>query len=323
MAINMYTVAGDCPSNEELALRIQAGDRQAAELLISQNEGYITDLALDYADHCELEDLKQEGAMALLEAAKRFDSAYRTKLLTYATPAMESAMANYGAQASLSLSIPSSRYDQLRKVAHICIEAEDESEDTLINAVCEKLDVSSKVATELLREYRTLFQTRQLGDDVFSISHGGDPARAYDRYMRRTLLLRLMEEVLKPRDLNLVRYYLGIGQPDGEGVTFQELAIRLNYNGPSGAEKAYKSALRKLKKSLYSGAYGQWLSIQKAIREARAEAEADSGGYIPPQTTWVDEKKLSERFICEVSSLIRAHEIFCEALDAEKDERRN
>lgn len=188
MAINMYTVAGDCPGNEELALRIQAGDRRAAELLVSQNEGYITALALDYADHCELEELKQEGAMALLETAKRFDPSYGTRLLTYATPAMESAMADYGAQASLSLSIPSSRYDQLRKVAHIYVEAEGESEDTLINAVCEKLDVSPKVAEELLREYRTLFQTRQLGDDVFSISRGGDPARAYDRYMRRTLL---------------------------------------------------------------------------------------------------------------------------------------
>jgi len=132
-----------------------------------------------------------------------------------------------------------------------------------------------------------------------------------------------MEEVLNPRELNLVRYYLGIGLPDGERMTFQELAIRLNYNGPSGAEKAYKSALRKLKKSLYSGAYGQWLSIQKAIRETRAEAETDSGGYIPPQTTWLDEKELTERFICEVSSLIRVHEIFCEALDDEENERRN
>lgn len=103
--------------------------------------------------------------------------------------------------------------------------------------------------------------------------------------MRRVLLLQLMEEVLKPRELNLVRYYLGIGQPDEEGMTFQELAIRLNYNGPSGAEKAYKSALRKLKKELCSGAYGQWLSIQKAINKARAEAEADPGHYATPQTT--------------------------------------
>ena len=321
MAMNMYTVAGDCSSNEELALRIQAGDRQAAELLVSQNEGYITKLALDYDDHCELEDLKQEGAMALLEAAKRFDPSRGTKLLTYATPAIESAMADYGAQASLSLSIPSSRYDQLRKVAHLYAEAEEiGSENTIVDVIREKLEVSQKVAEELLREYQTLFYGRQLGDDVFSISCGGDPARAYDRYMHRTLLLRLLEEVLKPRELNLVRYYLGIGQQDGEGMTFQELAIRLNYNGPSGAEKAYKSALRKLKKELYSGAYGQWLSIQKAIREARAEAETDSDGYIPPQTTWIEDDELSERFICEVAALIRVHEIFSDAMDNEENE---
>ena len=44
--------------------------------------------------------------------------------------------------------------------------------------------------------------------------------------------------MLTPRELNLVRSYLGIGQPDEVGLTFQALAIRLNYNGPSGAEKA-------------------------------------------------------------------------------------
>lgn len=125
--------------------------------------------------------------------------------------------------------------------------------------------------------YRTLFCVRQLGDDVFSISCGGDPAVAYDRLMRWTLLMQRMEEVLTPRELNLVRSYLGIGQPDQVGMTFQELAIRLNYNGPSGAEKAYKAALRKLKKDLYGGAYGRWLSAQKVIRAAKAEAEAGRG----------------------------------------------
>ena len=117
MSMNMYTVAGDCPSNEELALRIQAGDKNAAELLLSQNEGYVTELALKHSEWCELEDLKQEGAVALLEAVKRFDPARGTKLLTYATPAMESAMLAYGAHDSLTISIPSDRYHQLRKVA--------------------------------------------------------------------------------------------------------------------------------------------------------------------------------------------------------------
>ena len=55
----------------------------------------------------------------------------------------------------------------------------------------------------------------------------------YDCLMRRTLLMQRMEEVLTPRELNLVRSYLGIGQPDEVGLTFQELAIRLNYNAPA------------------------------------------------------------------------------------------
>ena len=58
MTRNMYTVAGDGPCNEELALRIQAGDKNAAERLIAQNEGYLTKLARAYTPWCELEDLK-------------------------------------------------------------------------------------------------------------------------------------------------------------------------------------------------------------------------------------------------------------------------
>lgn len=309
----MYAT-GDYLGNEELALQMQSGDKNAAELLISQNEGYLTKLAWEYTPRCELEDLKQEEALALLDAAKRFDPAYGTKLLTYATPMIEAAMANYAAQYSSSLAIPTSRYNQLRKVAHLCAEGQDMSETELVKATCGELNVSAKVAGALIKEYQTLFCVRQLGDDVYSVSCGGDPAVAYDRYMRRTLLRQRIEEVLTPRELNLVCSYLGIGQPDDTGMTFQELAIRLNYNGPSGAEKAYKTALRKLKKDLYVGAYGQWLSAQKAIRKAKAEAETNSGNYAAPQITWLDEKELSERFICEVAALIRVHEIFSDVL---------
>ena len=314
MSRNMYAAAGDCPGNEELALRIQTGDKNAAELLISQNEGYLTKLAREYTPWCELEDLKQEAALALLDAAGRFDPAYGTKLLTYATPAIEAALSDYAAQYSSSLSIPISRYNQLRRVAYLCAEGWDASDAELVKVVYGELNVSAKVAGALIKEYRTLFCVRQLGDDVFSVSCGGDPAVAYDRLMRRTLLMQRMEQVLTPRELNLVCSYLGIGQPDEVGMTFQELAIYLNYNGPSGAEKAYKAALWKLKRDLYGGAYGHWLSAQKAIRKARAEAETNSGNYAAPQTTWLDEKKLMERFICEVAALIRVHEIFNDAL---------
>ena len=309
MTKNMYTVAGDGPCNEELALRIQVGDKNAAERLVAQNEGYITELARAYTPWCELEDLKQEAALALLDAAGRFDPACGTKLLTYATPVMEAALSDYAARYSSSLSIPISRYNQLRRVAYLCAEAQDTSEAELTKVVCGELNVSAKVAGALIKEYRTLFCVRQLGDDVFSVSCGGDPAVAYDRLMRRTLLMQRMEEVLTPRELNLVRSYLGIGQPDEGGMTFQELAIYLNYNGPSGAEKAYKAALRKLKRDLYGGAYGRWLSAQKVIRAAKAEAEQDAGHHATPQRTWWEEQALANRFACEVAALIRVYEV--------------
>ena len=291
----MYTVAGDSPCNEELALRMQAGDKNAAERLVSQNEGYLTELARAYTPWCEMEDLKQEAALALLDAAGHFDPAYGTKLLTYATPAIEAALSDYAAQHSSALSIPASRYNQLRRVAYLCAEVQGTADTGLVKAVCGELNVSAKTAKSLLNDYQTLFCVRQLGDDVFSVSCGGDPTVAYDHLMRRTLLLQQMENALTPRELNLVCSYLGIGQRD-DGMTFQELAIRLNYNGPSGAEKAYKAALRKLKKDLYVGAYGRWLSAQKAIRAAKAEVEQDAGYYTTPQRTWWEEQELADRF---------------------------
>ena len=199
MPKNMYTVAGNGPCNEELALRIQAGDKNAAERLISQNEGYLTELAQAYTPWCETEDLKQEAALALLDAAGRFDPACGTKLLTYATPAMEAAMMDYAAQYSSSLSIPISRYNQLRRVAYLCAEGWDASDAELVKAVCGELNVSAKVAGALIKEYRTLFCVRQLGDDVFSVSCGGDPAVAYDRLMRRTLLMQRSGEGVQGR----------------------------------------------------------------------------------------------------------------------------
>ena len=85
--------------------------------------------------------------------------------------------------------------------------------------------------------------------------------------------------------------------------------------GPSGAEKAYKAALRKLKRDLYGGAYGRWLSAQKAIRAAKAEAEQDAGHHATPQRTWWDEKELTDRFSCEVASLVCVYEMLKSSFD--------
>ena len=289
MTKQSVSAAEDSPTNEELVFRLQGGDPSASELLLRRNSGYLTALALRYGGNsCDpslTEDLKQEGAIALLEAAKRFDAAFGNRFLTYATHAIQADMLDYTAQNALPLSFPPVRYHQLRGVRRLMAEEENVPEAALILRIMGQLGVSQAVAWSLLQECQTLFQSVDLGDRVLEVNGSGDPAKAYDRYMRRVLLLQRMEEVLSPRELNLVRCYLGIGQPEEQGMTFQELAIRLNYNGPSGAEKAYKNAIRKLKQNLHGGAYGVWLDVQRAIREAQRQAKRGSF-YSTPQRTW-------------------------------------
>ena len=320
--MSMYLCDAPCLSNEELARRIQEGNPEAASLLFSQNEGYLTMLAISYCEQFSqdflVDDLKQEGALALLEAARRFEPSMGTRLLTYATPAIETAMKDCAAQSSFSLSFPLDRYYQLRQVAFLYATHEQDTEADLLTAIQAKLEVSVKVALRLLEEYRTVFQIESLGERVFDISFGGDPARAYDHFMRRTLLLQRMVEVLKPRELNLVRCYLGIGQPNEQGMTFQELAIRLNYNGPSGAEKAYKSAIRKLRQYLHGGDYGRWLDIQRTIQYARREAGRETG-YCSSQVTWLEEQELIRGFLCKTAALRRVYLILRTAGEEDRE----
>ena len=290
MKTQKNVAVGDRPTNEELVQRLQEGDASAAEELLRQNSGYLTALAKQY-DRMVCgpslgEDLKQEGALALLKAAEQFEPTRGNRFLTDAPPAIQAAMRDCAARSALPLTIPSGRYHQLRQVLRLMAEKEKASEAELLPCIMERMQVSKSVARSLLLESRTLFQSCDLGDQVFTVSCGGDPAKAYDNQMRRRLLFQRIEEVLSPRELNLVRCYLGIGQPEEQGMTFQELAIRLNYNGPSGAEKAYKRAIQKLKQHLHGGAYGRWLDIQQTLQEAQREAGQESGSCTP-QKTWI------------------------------------
>ena len=297
MKTQKNAAVGDRPTNEELVQRLQGGDPSAAEELLRQNSGYLTALAKQYDKTVRgpslEEDLKQEGAMAVLKAAEQFDPTLGNRFLTYATPAIQAAMRDCAARNALPLTVPAGRYHQLRQVLRLMAEKEKASEAELLPRIMESLQVSEPVARSLLLESRTLFQSCALGDQVFTVSCGGDPAKAYDHQMQRKLLFQRIEEILSPRELNLVCCHLGIGQPEEQSMTFQELAIQLNYNGPSGAEKAYKRAIQKLKRHLHGGAYGRWLDIQRAIREAQREVGEDFG-YCTPQKTWRELEEFSD-----------------------------
>ena len=87
--------------------------------------------------------------------------------------------------------------------------------------------------------------------------------------------MQRMEEVLTPRELNLVCSYHGIGQPGEVGMTFQELAIYLNYNGPSGVEKAQGCAAE-VEKGLVR--WGLWPVALRSEGHPRRQSGGGAGG---------------------------------------------
>lgn len=76
-------------NNAILAIRFQAGDREAGEALLDANRGLIHQAAraaLSRAGALEYEDLVQEGSLGLLHAAKRWDPARGVQFSSYAVP---------------------------------------------------------------------------------------------------------------------------------------------------------------------------------------------------------------------------------------------
>ena len=84
-------------TNEELCLRYQAGDTDAAEELVSRNKGFIHRIAEQYPcdfrnPRMDFDDYMQEGTLALLRAASQFDPSRQVLFLTYSGQAVRNAI---------------------------------------------------------------------------------------------------------------------------------------------------------------------------------------------------------------------------------------
>ena len=132
--------------------------------------------------------------------------------------------------------------------------------------ICQGMGVSMGVAQALRKEWFSFWNgaasldgLNQMGSDFT-----GDPAYVYEQ---RLLLKNIAMAVknLPARERNLILSYLGL---EGTAMTFRELAILFNYNGPSSAEKAYRRAVEKLKAALWEGEYGQYRRARKMVNRA-------------------------------------------------------
>ena len=252
-------------TNEELTLAYQLGDTDAGEELLRNVEGLIRHQASKMCqDDSLLEDLLQEGRVAALAAARDYDGERGALFTTYALPRIRAAMVEYLAKASLSVSIPAGRYLQLQRVGKLMKSSAEEKEQ--LAAICQGLGVSMGVAQALRRDFFSFWNSTASPDDLNQVGSDftSDPAYVYEQ---RLLLRNIAAAVenLPVRERNLILSYLGL---KGTAMTFRELAILFNYNGPSSAEKAYRRALEMLKAALWEGEYGQYRRVRRMVNRA-------------------------------------------------------
>ena len=209
---------------------------------------------------------------------------------TYATPAIQAAMRDCAARSALPLTILSGQYHQLRQVLRFM--AEDEK------------SIGSGIALTHRREAAGLGARG-------TVSAAGEPDAVPKLRLVRpgiySVLRRRPRKSLWSSDADETSFPAYRGGPVTEGAESGTLLFGdrsaggaghdvpgagrpAELNGPSGAEKAYKRAIRKLKQHLHGGAYGRWLDIQRALQETRRDAEQETG-YCTPQRTWREQKQ--------------------------------
>ena len=177
-------------------------------------------------------------------------------------------MVEYLAKAGLPVSMTVGRYLQLQRAGRLMKSSAEEKDQ--LEAICQGLGVSMEVAQALRKEWFSfcngavsLDDLNQLGSDFTS-----DPAYVYEQRLLSRGIAAAVEN-LPIRERNLIVRYLGL---EGTSMTFRELAVLLNYNGPSSAEKAYRRAVEKLKSALWEGEYGQYRRARRLVDRAMQDA---------------------------------------------------
>ena len=113
--------------NEQLVARIQGGDNEAENMLQlwKQNKGFIATIARRYSAGAEMEDLEQEGYIALSEAVRHYDSDRGMSFASYAAFWIRRRCSEC-AMNSAAVHIPLARGDEVRRYQKIMREYRQE-----------------------------------------------------------------------------------------------------------------------------------------------------------------------------------------------------
>ena len=115
-------------TNEQLAVRIRAGENVGDNMAIlyDQVKDFIHAMAYKYHGQGELEDLEQEGFLALYDAIDHYEADQGVKFLTYVSHWIRQRMQKYIQNTGSPLRLSAGRQEAIRKYRKFCTEFQAE-----------------------------------------------------------------------------------------------------------------------------------------------------------------------------------------------------
>lgn len=115
-------------TNEQLAVRIRAGENVGDNMAIlyDQVKDFIHAMAYKYHGQGELEDLEQEGFLALYDAIDHYEADQGVKFLTYTSHWIRQRMQKYIQNTGSPLRLSAGRQEAIRKYRKFCTEFQAE-----------------------------------------------------------------------------------------------------------------------------------------------------------------------------------------------------
>ena len=294
-------------SNEELVARIKAGIDTADNMLQlwQQNRLFICSIARNYQGMAELEDLEQEGYLALYDAVDGFKSEYGYKFLTYAGKWIRQRMQRY-IQNNGTVRIPVHDGEKLRAYRKLVNTFRVHlGRKPTRHEIAHNMGVAYKVVIELekaaqIAKLASLDSFLSVDDDSVTV---GDMV-ASDENLEEDVLEKVQQEQLKVILWNMVD-----NLPEQQGMVlrkrFQEQkSLRAVGDDldvtPERIRSIEATALRGLRRTRNTRVLESFLSEEKAYSMGLRDSGVGSFNR-----TWTSSTERAAMFLCEGEQQIK------------------
>lgn len=161
-------------TNEQLVIRIKAGENTAENMLklYEQNRGMIYQIAKKYSGYAEMDDLMQEGYLALCDAVEHYNLEQDALFMTYAGYWLNQRMQRYIDNCCHSVRFPVGMQTDIRKYEKVVKEYRKEyGREPSERELCRSLYVSREKLREIkknarMAKIRSLSEPMNVDEDI-------------------------------------------------------------------------------------------------------------------------------------------------------------